>query len=378
MTASPQRARLAVWAMFFVNGLMLGSWAARVPAFVERFDLGPALLGQLLLCLAGGAILSFPLAGRLSDAIGAARATRWLALYHVLTLPLLALAPSPLWLAGALVLFGAGHGAMDVAMNGWGAEVERALRRPAMSAFHAMWSLGAGTGALLGVVAVRAGLAPGGHFLAVALVFGALGLALARIGWESRRGGAAGPGFALPSGALILAGLAAFCASIGEGAMADWSAVFLIDVARTSEAQAALGYGVYSVAMFTARLSAHHAIARLGAVTTARLAGLLAFAGLCVALLGQTLTAGLVGFALLGLGYSVVMPLAFSRAANDPDTPQGRAIAGVATLGYGGMVAGPALIGGIAHLAGLTTAFWLIALLALGITALAGALKPAA
>ena len=159
--------------------------------------------------------------------------------------------------------------------------------------------------------------------------------------------------------------------------MADWSAVFLIDIARTGEAQAALGYGVYSVAMFTARLSAHHAIARMGAVRTARVAGLLAFAGLCVALLGQTLIAGLVGFALLGLGYSVVMPLAFSRAANDPDTPQGRAIAGVATLGYGGMVAGPALIGGIAHLAGLNTAFWLIALLALGITALAGALKPA-
>ncbi|MCB1389241.1 MAG: MFS transporter [Rhodobacteraceae bacterium] len=361
--------------MFFLNGALFGTWAARIPAFVERFALEPGALGRMLLCLAAGAILSFPLAGRLSDRIGAAGASRLLGVYHALCLPLLALAPSTPLLALALLLFGAGHGAMDVAMNGWAAEVERLVKRPIMSMFHAMWSLGAGIGALTGGGAVALGLMPLAHFTLVALVFGALTLGLALIRWDSTRSPAV-PGFALPSRSLILVGFVALCSSLGEGAMADWSAVFLIEIARTDEARAALGYGTYSAAMFLARMTAGHVIARLGPVPTARLAGLLAFAGLVVALVGQTLATGLAGFVLLGLGYSVVIPLAFSRAANDRVTPQGRAIAGVATLGYGGMVLGPALIGGIAQVLSLPAAFWLIAALALGITLLAGSLRP--
>lgn len=361
--------------MFFLNGALFGAWAARVPAFVDRFGLEPGALGRLLLCLAAGAILSFPLAGWLSDRLGADRASRAIGVYYALTLPLIALAPTPATLALALLLFGAGHGAMDVAMNAWGAEVERMLRRPVMSAFHAMWSLGAGIGALSGAGAVTLALAPLPHFALVAGLIGALTLGLALIPWQSRRGGG-GPGFALPSRSLALVGFVAFCSSLGEGAMADWSAVFLTRIARADEASAALGYGTYSAAMFAARLGAGMVIARLGAVPTARLAGLFAFAGLVVALLGQSLASGLIGFALLGLGYSVVIPLAFTRAANDRHTPQGRAIAGVATLGYGGMVLGPALIGGIGQVASLPAAFWLIAVLALGITLLAGSLRP--
>lgn len=371
----PRRARLAVSAMFFLNGILFGAWAARVPAFVDAFALDPATLGRLLLCLAGGAILAFPLAGWLTDRIGADRATRFIGVYYALALPLIALAPNSWGLAGALLLFGAGHGAMDVAMNGWGAEVERVYRKPILSSFHAMWSLGAGIGALTGGGAVALGLDPLAHFALVALVFGGITLGLALVPWESKRGLAGGAGFALPTRSLVLVGIVAFCSSIGEGAMADWSAVFLIDIARTDEARAALGYSVYSAAMFVARMTADQVIHRFGPVPTARVAGLFAFAGLAVALTGQTLEAGLLGFVLLGLGYSVVMPLAMSRAANDPDTPQGRAIAGVATLGYGGMVLGPALIGGVAHLAGLPVAFWMVAVLALGISGLAGALR---
>ncbi len=328
----------------------------------------------MLLCLALGAILAFPAAGRLSDRIGAADATRLIGLGYALALPLLALAPGPGWLAGALLLFGAGHGAMDVAMNGWAAEVERLVRRPVMAAFHAMWSLGAGIGALSGWAAVAAGWSPLWHFMAMAVVCGALALALAAIPWQSTRSAAA-PGFALPARALVPVGIVAFCSSVGEGAMADWSAVFLVRIAQATEAQAALGLGVYSAAMVVARLSASRVIAHWGAVTTARIAGLVAASGLSVALLGGTLASGLLGFALLGLGYSAVIPLAFSRAANEPGVPQGRAIAGVATLGYGGMVLGPVLIGGVAQVASLPLAFGLVAVLALGISVLAPALR---
>lgn len=370
-------ARLAVSAMFLLNGALFGLWASRIPAFVQAFALEPGALGRILLCLAAGAILSFPLAGRLSDRIGAATATRGIAVVYAIALPLLALAPSPLALGALLVLFGAGHGAMDVTMNAWGAEVERALGRPIMPAFHAMWSLGAGLGALSGWAAAAAGLGVGLHFSLGAGLFGAAALTLAAVPWTSNRS-AVGAGFALPSRVLVAVGVVALCSSVGEGAMADWSAVFLIEVAGTTEAEAALGYGVYSVVMMAARLGAGRVINRLGAVRAARIAGLTAGAGLLVALLGGTLATGLAGFALVGLGYSVVVPLAFSRAANDPLIPPGRAIAGVATLGYGGMVLGPVAIGAVAQATSLPTAFGLIAVLALGISALAASLRPAA
>lgn len=369
------RAVLAVCALFLLNGAMLGSWASRIPAFVEDLQISPGALGWLLLCLAAGAIASFPLAGRASDRFGAVRVTRAIAALHAVALPLLALAPDIVTLAVALALFGACHGAMDVTMNAFAAEVERADTRPLMSAFHAMWSLGAGLGALAGWGAATVGLAPLVHFVLAAAGFGGLALTLAAAPWVSVRS-RAGAGFALPPRPLLAVGLFALCSAVGEGAMADWSAVFLVQVAQASEAQAALGYGAYSVAMMAARLTAHRVITRYGAVRTARMAGVMAAGGLALAVLGGSLGAGLAGFALVGLGYSVAMPLAFSRAANDAVVPPGRAIAGVATLGYGGMVLGPAVIGALAQAWGLPVAFGVIAVLALGITALAGALRP--
>lgn len=371
-----RRPILAVAAMFLLNGALFGLWASRIPAFVEAFSLSPGALGRILLCLAAGAILSFPLAGRLSDRIGAATATRIVAVLYALALPLLALAPSPLLLGAMLILFGAGHGAMDVTMNAWGAEVERAHGRTIMPAFHAMWSLGAGLGALSGYAAVAAGLGVWEHFALGAGLFGLAGLALTLTPWRSDRA-PAGAGFALPPRVLVAVGLVAMCSSVGEGAMADWSAVFLTEVARSTEAEAALGYGLYSVVMMAARLGAGRVINRLGAVRAARIAGLTAAAGLVVALTGANLATGLIGFALVGLGYSVVVPLAFSRAANDPHVPPGRAIAGVATLGYGGMVLGPVAIGALAQATSLPAAFGLIAVLALGISLLAPSLEPA-
>jgi len=362
--------------MFMVNGALFGTWAARIPAFVERFALNEGDLGRLLLGLAGGAILAFPLAGRLSDRIGAARATRRLALVFVLLFPGLALAPGFWSLAALLVLFGAFYGAMDVTMNAFASEVERAQGRPIMASFHGMWSLGAGLGALGGWLAVAGGYGPAAHFATASIIFGVPALAAAMTPWESVRS-VSRPGFAAPPRALLLVGLVAFSASVGEGAMADWSALFLIAVAQTNEATAALGYAVYSAAMVIARLSADRVILSLGPVTSARLGGVLALGGVLLALAGQSLGTALTGFGLMGLGYSVMIPLAFSRAANQPGLSPGQAIAGVATLGYGGMLLGPVIIGAISHAASLAVGFGVLAVLAGAIIALAGVMAPA-
>ncbi|PZX19056.1 fucose permease [Palleronia aestuarii] len=367
-------ARRAVIAVFALNGALFAIWAARIPAFVERFALGPDALGLLLLCIAGGAIVSFPLTGRLADRIGAARLTRLLLPLYAIAVILVALAPNVALLAVALALLGAGYGALDVAMNAWGAEVEQAAGRPIMSFFHAMYSLGAGLGAATGWAAVAVDLPPAIHFALVVLPASALTMWLARAPWTSRTSDD-GPAFALPRGALALVGIVAFASSMGEGAMADWSALFLVAATGTTEAQAALGYAVFSAAMVAMRLAGDRVVARTGPVLAARMAGLVAALGVALVVAAPSLGPALAGFALLGLGYAVIFPLAFSRAARDPDLPAGRAIAAVATLGYGGMLLGPPLIGWVASATSLQAGFALVGVLALLITALAGSLR---
>ena len=368
----------AVVAAFALNGLLFGAWASRIPAFKEGFGLSPGALGLLLLAMAGGAIIAFPFAGALSERRGVDALTVACAWAYAPALVLLALAPNPLALGAALFVFGALHGAMDVAMNGWGARVEARMDRPVMSVFHAMFSLGAGIGAASGYVAVRTGLGPTGHFCAVALVGGILALltmvrapSLA----EASGTGVAGPVVALPSGALVLAGTIAFAVSMGEGAMADWSAVFLRVVAGAGEAQAALGYAAFSAAMVLTRLSGGLIVQRLGPVGTMRASGAIAFAGLALAAGIGAFLPTLLGFAMAGIGYAVVMPLVFSRAANDGTMRPGPAIAGVATLGYGGMLLGPPVMGFVAQVAGLRVAFGMLALLALVAVILAPGLR---
>ncbi|MEP1208985.1 MAG: MFS transporter [Rhizobiaceae bacterium] len=366
----------AIAAMFILNGALFGVWASRVPAVMEQFGLTHAQLGLLLLAMAGGAVCSFPFAGKAVDSLGAARVTRSVAVVYAFTLVLLPLAPGPVWLGGALFLFGAAHGAMDVAMNSWGAEVERRFARRMMSSFHAMFSFGAGIGALSGYIAVQASLDLLSHFGFAAVLLAALCLFFVRHPWESDiTQSSDGSVFAFPSGPLLLVGAVAFCSSLGEGAMADWSAVYLRDLVEANESTAALGYAAFSIAMVLVRLSGDMVTSRLGAVMAARLGGVCALAGLLCAIVVPTVPTVLAGFALLGVGYAVIMPLAFSRAANDPVVPPGQAISSVATLGYGGMLLGPPVIGFIAGLAGLQTAFGLLAILAVAIVALAASLR---
>lgn len=369
----------AVVAAFVLNGLLFGAWASRVPAFKDGFQLEPSVLGALLLALAGGAIVSFPLAGGLSERLGASRLTVWCSWGYAPALVLLALAPSPFTLGLALFVFGAFHGAMDVAMNGWGAKIEEQLGRSTMSIFHAMFSLGAGIGAASGFVAAKFGIGPFWHFTWVAVLGGIATIAVmnhaAKAEAVSESASDKAPFLSLPSGSLLLVGLIAFSISMGEGAMADWSAVFLRLATEADDASAALGYAVFSVAMVLTRLIGGVVVEHLGPVTTTRASASIAFTGLLFAIFGGSFQAALFGFALMGIGYAVVMPLVFSRAAADPNVPSGSAIASVATLGYGGMLLGPPIIGFIAQVTGMRLSFLVLAALAALAFALANRLK---
>ncbi|WP_244918470.1 MFS transporter [Phaeobacter gallaeciensis] len=367
----------AVSAMFVLNGALFGIWASRIPAVSEIHGLTPGGLGLLLLLMAAGAILSFPLAGRAADRTGAARVTRRVALAYVLGLVLLALAPTLPLLAAALFVFGAAHGSMDVAMNAWASEVEARAGRPMMSSFHAMFSLGAGLGALSGYGAASIGADIPLHFLVAGSVSALLTLYMAQIPWvgsPAPMGGAAKPSL-LPRGPLLVVGFIAFCGAVGEGAMADWSAIFLVLTTGATEADAALGFAVFSVAMVAMRLVGDPVVARIGPVAAGRLAGASASLGALIAVGFASYGAAMVGFALMGIGYALVMPLAFSRAASDPDLPAGAAIASVATFGYGGILIGPPMIGVTAELLSLPAAFLILAALAVFIVVFSHILK---
>ncbi|WP_050602799.1 MFS transporter [Ruegeria sp. 6PALISEP08] len=368
----------AVAAMFILNGALFGIWASRIPAMRDQLDLSHEALGYGLLFMAAGAVCSFPITGRLTDSFGAVSITRVIAVLYTLSLILLALAGGFWGLAAFLFVFGAFHGSMDVAMNAWAAEVEQAYDKPVMSSFHAMWSLGAGLGAISGYLAVQLGLTVLVHFLVAGGIVVGLALVMSRVRWTSKRSeGARGKVFALPSGVLVLVGFTALCGALGEGAVADWSAIFLRDITDATESVAALGYAVFSVAMVACRLGGAIVITRFGPVSTARFGGICAALGVFGVVSAVTPLPALAGFALMGAGYAVIMPLAFSRAAGDPDVPPGQAIASVATLGYGGLLIGPPLIGFLAELFGLRLAFSVLLPMAILIVLSAGALRRA-
>lgn len=372
---SSRRIWWAVTAPFLLNGTLYGVWASRIPALQDRLDINHGQLGFLLLGLAGGAICGFPLAGRAVDRFGAVTATRVAAVLFCGVMIILPWMPGYASVLVTLMLFGAFHGALDVAMNAWAAEAETRHDKRWMPSFHAMFSLGAGVGALTGYFAADMGVDMRWHFLVTAGGFGALALWVAKLPWTNATSDSHGQIFHMPEGVVLFAGLCAFCTAVGEGGAADWSAVYLRDIAQATEAQAALGYASCATAMVLLRFAGAPVIAALGVVNVVRLSGISAAAGVALVIAVPTFTAGLIGYFLMGLGYALVFPLAFSSAANNGKIPPGRAIAGVATLGYGGLLLGPPVIGGVTYLTNLPTAFGVFLVLALVLIALAPTLR---
>ena len=337
-----------------LNGVLIASWVARIPAIRERLALGEAALGVALLAIAVGALAAFPLAGWSVSRLGGKRTAIAGVLLMSAALLGAALAPSLPLLMAALFLFGAGNGGNDVAMNALAVDVERAYRRPIMSSFHALWSGGALFGAGIGALLIRGGLAPLGHFaivtiVTVVLVLGVVMRLLPAAAARPAGAAARGPIFAVPPRVLWGVGLVAFAAALGEGAMGDWSAVFLRDGLGTGEAAAAAGYASFSVAMLVARTLGDTMTARWGAGRVVAFGGALAALGLGTALLVAEPWAALVGFACVGWGVASAFPLAFSAAGNTPGVDQGFALAAVATMGYTGFLVGPVLIGSLAE-----------------------------
>lgn len=375
-----RRAWIAIAALFLINGFTLASWISRIPTITGDLAMEPGQVGTALMSLAAGAIVAFPLAARLIARRGSGPTVWRFAALMIALLPLVGLAPHMLVLMLALLVMGFGNGGMDVSMNAQGIEVERRVGGSIISGLHGFYSLGAFLGAAVGAGAAQLGLPPPAHFLAVS----ALGLVVVFVarGWlvpDARRSRepAASPGLRLPPRALWLLGLVALAASIGEGAVADWSGLYLHEYLGTSSGFAALGFAVFSVAMLIGRFSGDALVTRFGAPRLVRSGGLLSALGLGIALLIDQPVVMLLGFGAVGLGLSVVYPLVFSAAGNHPELPPGAAVASVATVGYGGFLAGPPLLGWLAQWTSLQLVMWLVVALSAVVAVFAGATRSA-
>lgn len=363
MFPSLRTARVAVAAVFFSSGAGFATWAARIPAVRERLDLSPGELGGALLGLTGGAFAALLLAGALVARWGSRTTSAAALAVFCAALPLPAFAPSLPLLAGALALVGGANSVLDVAMNAHGVRVEHAYDRPILAGFHGWWSLGGVAGAAAGAAAAGARVDVRLHFAVAAAVLALVGLAAVSRFLRGPDGERAGPSFARPTRGLLVLGAVAFCGLLAEGAAGDWGAVYLRQVTGSDPGVAAGGYAVFAGCMAAGRLVADRVVARTGAAWFVRGAGLLGTVGVALALAVAVPAVGIVGFALLGVGLAGIVPIVFSAAGRiQPDAP-GSAIAGVSTLGYLGLLTGPALIGGVAQLTDLRLGLAAVAVL---------------
>ena len=370
-------ARAAVLGVFFANGVVIGTWVVRIPAIKDELGLGEGLLGVALLGAAVGALVTMPLVGALVSRFGSRRVVGTTALLLSLSLVLPALAPNLLFLVPALVMVGAANGGVDVSMNAQAVAVERGYGRPIMSSFHAAWSFGGLAGAALGGLLASREIGPLPHFAAVS-VLAAIAFAGAYAALLPSRADASGegaPSFARPTRALLGLGIVAFCVLLGEGAMGDWSAVYLDDTLRTGPGFAAAGYAAFSLSMAFGRLFGDRLTERLGPATLVRSCGVLAAVGLGVALAVAQPLVSLVGFACAGAGFSIVFPTVLSAAGRTRDMAAGPALAAVSTAAYTGFLVGPPFIGFLAELTGLGYALYLVVALSAVVVVFSSAVK---
>ena len=369
----PSSPHAAVAAAFLIHSTVSGTWAPRLPAIKESLDLSDGELGTALVGLAIGLVVGTRLAGVPVDRFGSRPMMR--AGFPLLagTLLLPGLAESGATLFAALLVLGVASGALDVAMNAQGIEVERRLGRPILSGLHGLWSVGLGIGAGVAAIAAAIDVDPLAHFAVVAAVLTVASLVFLRglLPADRRRAadGSDEPRVHVPwTAALVLLGVIAFCSFVGEGAASDWSAVYMTQELGTSPALGAVAFAAFAVTMAIARFAADPLRVRLGNVVLVRGGSLTAAVGLGLALLVHEPAAGIVGFALLGLGLAPVVPIAFSAAGDLDPRATGVLVGRVATIGYVGSVAGPIMIGWLAEVTSLRASLGLVVVLAVVIS----------
>lgn len=351
-----QNASRAVAAIFLVHGLLTGSWVPQIPFKKEELGLGTATFGWVLLAMAIGGIIAMPLAGVMASRSGSSVLCRAGGLLFCLALALPVMAGTPVAFTFGLGLFGAMLGVLDVAMNTQGLGVENQLKKPLMSSFHGWYSIGAASGAGLGGWVIQTFGAMAHVLIIIVLVLAILALASKWLLPASIDQGSSVAHFAWPTPATMGLGALCFLALFIEGAMLDWSALYMRQVMGAPPILAGAGFSAFSAGMALTRFAGDRLRMRFGsAPLVATSAATLALC-LALALASPFLSVSILALGFAGLGIGNIVPVLFAGGGRaDPDA-KGRGIAAVTTMGYSGFLLGPPCIGMVAEITGLQVA----------------------
>lgn len=367
------RNRIAVKMAFFLNGFVYANWVSRLPRIQEQYHADNGTIGIVLLAMSVGAVGAMPFTGWLITKNGSRAVTLFSVSSYCVLVPLIPLAEHLPLLIALFAAIGIANGTLDIAMNAQAVMVEQKYRRPIMTSFHALFSIGMASGAWCGALFAELSNGLTDHFLIVST--GSLLLVI----WVKfnliRDQPAAGQGsdepvFRMPSRVLLTVGLIAFCCMMGEGAISDWSVNYMENIARSPKVFAPVALSAFGTAMTLGRLFGDRFRARWGDARLIVAGGAIATAGISMALLVPLPHVAIAGFFLVGIGLSTIVPITYSIAGNTPGLPSGVGLAMVTTVGYSGFLFGPPLIGFLADTFNLRIALLLIAFLFAGMTAL--------
>ncbi len=358
-----RKARVATLLMFLICGISVSSWVPMVPLAKQRLGVDEKQLGLLLLVMGAGAIITMPFIGRIIHRNGSRKVIIISSIIAALILPVLTLAPTPLTLGISLFIFGATIGGLDVSMNSQAVAVEHEMKRPAMSSFHGMFSVGGLIGALAYGLLLSLALSP----LISACIISLILLIIVFTNYKyfldhKGEGAKKSTPFKMPNAAVILLGIFCFFVFLMEGSLLDWSALFLKDHRGYSIAAAGAGYAVFSIAMAIMRFTGDKLVHKFSAGKIVCWGALLASAGMVLTVKSPYDLTTMLGFLLMGIGAANIVPVLFSSAGKaDPGSPA-LALAAVTTMGYAGQLAGPAIIGFAADAFSLPVALGTLAL----------------
>ncbi|GAC1437944.1 MAG: MFS transporter [Sediminibacterium sp.] len=363
--------RWAVAAFFFMAGLSFASWASRIPDIKLKLQLNDAGLGGVLFALPVGLMTGLPLSGWSVSKWGSKRMVTIAAIGYPLTLVLLGLVTHTWQLVGVLFVFGLFGNLFNISVNTQAVGVESLYGRSIMASFHGIWSLAGFTGAAIGTFLVSKDVSPFFHFclicsMGILLSFIVQGYALSKDSGKSDQ-----PIFAKPDAAIMKLGLIAFGSMVCEGTMFDWSGVYFQKVVAVPKELTTLGYAAFMSTMAGGRFIGDWLTLKLGIQRMLQCSGIVITSGLLTAVIFPTIVPSTIGFLLVGIGVSSVVPLVYGAAGRSKTMSPGVALAAVSTIGFLGFLLGPPVIGFIAQASSLRWSFTLIAILGFGTTVLA-------
>lgn len=364
------RQRIALSAIFFQSGLCFSSWASRIPDIKDTFHLDEAGLGLLLLVKPAGSFVGLPLAGWFVDKYGSHSSVAIAIICYCVSLVLLGASPTVPLLATSLFLFGLSANLTNVSVNTQALAIQQSYGRVVMASFHGLWSLAGFTGAALGALAIKLKMEVIVHFsIAAVIIILLLSVSYPFLNREKSASPSRKFSFKMPDKSLVKLGVIAFCSLMCEGCMFDWSGVYFKQVIGAESAMVTTGFIAFMSMMAIGRLISDSFSNKWGTHAVLQVSGVLIFSGLILAVIWPSFLSGTIGFFLVGLGTSSVIPLTYSEVGKI-NTSRGMSIAMVATIGYFGFLLGPPLIGFIAEALNLRASFALVAVVGLSISLL--------